>query len=687
MPISLQSLNLDRPGLIPLSPDQATVLAPLLGPLQAPYDLTGIAVAIHNLHTGLAELKSSVRGSSNERLAGLISATKLAAGWLGEPAAPPLVTVMDTFTLWNCLIAVDCQAADRKLFKAIGAIYFLLAGGSAPPSQAQLRALLQAALSSRSEFQDVRDSHATAALIACSKLVVKATIQLQTKALSRASAAVDMVEARVEKAWAGAYRFDIPLKTESLPAARGMTPADVVMTAKEVRDGAEAGSSRLLVAGLSHWFGVLPMDMLVMRVFAAGPGLVRIDPTTSFAVLRLSGVLTELARAVLPDVLSAGDDLQMPLPAWISRLLRPLRAAAPGAQSLLELPGLNLSAAELRRLFSELHLPRRITPAKFVIDRAQPLADTQHDQLRRALVNVDFSLIHKVAAAYPHISHAEFLDSLRLRAAQIHWGDLSPSPVPQHGYLSKVTPELKTVTALGQRLLRELQASYPGNHAGIDRLQSHHSAFIRFTAFMLAVALLLRGQEKTLLPASALLLCMLAGFNDKALPSAQTAPAEVCFGQSLRYQFRYLKAHYLALAHRLEQLAGPADAQYLTCAEQLRRLAEGAADMPLLVTIESGHLVPFTHLELVAYLGDAWVGNADAIRHAGVDVLRAAGFSYASREAAMRHAGGAKAIASPSSAWSRDDWYSESDAMQEALFSAIDLVPHGGLIQSLPRTA
>jgi hypothetical protein len=431
----------------------------------------------------------------------------------------------------------------------------------------------------------------------------------------------------------------------------------------------------------------MPIDLAQMRVFAAGPGLARIDPTSSFATVRLAGVLTELARAALPGVLLAGDDLLIPLPAWISRLLRPLRSAAPSAERLSELPGLQLSSGDLRRVFSQLQLPRRITPSKFVIDRALPMANEGHDPLRLALASLDFSRIHKVSAAYPHMPHAELLGSLRLRCKLIHWGRLSPAPVPAHGYLSKVTPDLTTVTALAEKLLKELKASYPGNHAGIDRLFAHHNAFIRFTAFMLAIALLLRGQETTLLPASALLLSILIAFNDKALPSARTALPDMCFGSSLKHQLRYLKFHYLAVAHRMEQLAGPRDATYLACAKELRRLADGAADLPLLVVIENGDLKPFTHLDLVAYLGAAWAGNADAIRHAAPDVLRAAGFSYASREAAMRHVGGAKPIVAHTSVWSGNDWRGESDAMQEALFTAIGVAPCGGLIRSLPRVA
>jgi hypothetical protein len=341
----------------------------------------------------------------------------------------------------------------------------------------------------------------------------------------------------------------------------------------------------------------------------------------------------------------------------------------------------------LRRLFQTLDLPRRITPSKFVHDRAMPLIARQCDPLRLAAATMDWSRIHKVSAAYTHLTHGELLETLALRAELNRWGELSPSRVPDGGYLSKVTPSLEAVTALAATLLNDLRASYPGNNAGLDRLLAHHDAFIHYTAFMLSIGLLLRGQETTLLPASVLLLVMLPDFNDKALPYARAPLPEVCFGAAIRLQFRYLRAHYLAVADRLEQLARRGDTAQAEVARQLRRLAEGAPDLPLLVTIENGRLRAFSHLDLVRFLGEAWAGKADAIRHASSNVLRAEGFVYASREAAMRHIGGAQPITSSTSVWSRNDWYAESDRMQQALFSAIRLAPHGGLIRSLGRTA
>jgi hypothetical protein len=294
--------------------------------------------------------------------------------------------------------------------------------------------------------------------------------------------------------------------------------------------------------------------------------------------------------------------------------------------------------------------------------------------------------VHKVAAAYPHITQSEFLDALRQRSQLIHWGDLSPVPVSTNGYLSKVTPDLKAVAGLGHKLARELNDAFPGNHAGTERVLAHHNAFIRFTAFMLAVGLLLRGQETHLLPAAALLLKVLQGFNDKATPNTRAPRPEVCFGRHLLHQLRYLKAHYLALADRLDDHAKTSP-EYANEARMLRRIASGADDLPLLVTIHGREVQKYSHLDLVADLGEAWVGKADAIRHAAPDILRAAGFGYESREAILRHAGGAKPLVANSSAWTLEDWYTECGSMQEVLFSALDLVPTGGLIRSLPRSA
>ncbi len=686
MPARLQQLGLDRPGLPTLSAENAGTIARLIEPLTAPYDLTCAAWAVHNLHRSLYEFRGASSGKSNQRLADLLSMSEAATTWLHRSSEPPVILVAEEVTLWSCLVAIRPDAVDPKLLRTIGAIYFLVATGSKPPTEAVLRALLNAAMSTRLDVaQELRASQTSAALIACGSLLQKAMVQVQTRAVSRTSAATSMVEAKVEKAWAGAYRFDLRPRLEGPEAVRGLTPNDVIDIAKAIRKGAEAGSGNLLLVAVAHWHGVLPVDMAVMPIFATSPGLMRMDSTCSFTVIRLGGVLTELARIQLPGVIAADDTLQLPIPGWMSRLLRQLRIIAPTAECLAEIPGLPSNASDLRRLLDELGLPRRITAGKFVTDRAAPLISVHHDAIRISLATIDFTRVEKVAAAYEHISHSELLESLRLRAELQEWGELSVSPVPGHGYLSKVTPTLESVAELASRLLAELKACYPGPNAGIERLLIHHEAFVRYTAFILAVALVLRGQESTLLPASALKLDIMPGFNDKALPFAKTEAPELVFGACLRHHLRYVKAHYIALATRLEERAST-DAPWITAsAAEFRRIADGAHDRPLLLIVKHRQLQAFTHLDLVDYFGEAWTGKADAIRHAAPDLLRAAGVSHASRQAVLRHVGGAQPIVSATSAWSRSEWLNEGSRMQELLFEALKLSPYGGLIRSLPR--
>lgn len=685
MPVLIQLSGLDRPGLPPLDAPKAALLTSLLDPLSPPFDLTSVAWVVHNLHLSVTELARHPGVKANEKLRAITSSTAAAVEWLPRSSERPDVVMTEALSLWTCLLALDPQNADPKILKAVGALYFLVKSGNSHPSSVSLQALCQACLSTRSDSGEVRAAHTTAALIACSSLLVKATTQLQTRALARSSAAADMVEARIEKQMNGAHRFDLKSKIDDQTAVRGLTPLDVASTARLVKEGAERGSGRLLVAAIAHWFGVMPADMLPMRVFAATPGLIRIDASSSYAVVNLSGVLTELARVPLQGVLATGDVVYFPIPVWLTRLLQPLRQAAPGAESLLELPGLAFSATELRRLLCELELPRRITCGKFVADRALVLIEHLHDPIRIALATLDFSRIHKVSAAYERLSQAELLESVALRAQLDEWGELSIAPVGPRGYLSKVTPNLASVVAIGEALLKEVEALSPGPNSGVERLLRHHDAFIRFTAFMLACALLLRGQETTLVPAAALRLLVLPGFNDKGLPGTRAEVPELLFGPTLQYQLRYLKAHYIALALRLEQRATAATPWVAEVVAGLRRIAAGAHDLPLLAIIRFGQLAAYSHLDLVRDLGDAWVGKADAIRHAASDLLRSAGFSYSSRAAARRHVGGARPITAPTSAWSQNAWHDEGSRMQEAIFAAVRLKPQGGLIKSLPR--
>lgn len=684
MPKPIQTLGLDLPGLPELPADQIELIGRHVEPLGAPFDLTGIGWAVHSLHACLTQFREATSVPPKGDLGTILARSESAITWLSKPAEPPAVVVDQQLTLWSCFLALVRERAAQTLCRSLGAAYFLVYSGYAHPSQVVLKALLQASLTTREDNQALNSARSTAAAIASADLCAKALAAHKGTPSSRRSAASSMVEAKVEKALAGGYRFNDDSKLELSQAIRGLTANDVIETAQAVRKGAEAGSGRLLLAALAHWHGVLAVYFVGMHIFDRSPGLMRMDATCSYTRIRLSGILLELARCVLPGVVIAGDCLYLPIPLWISVLLRALRELAPHALSLSDLPGIPTEPTVLRRLLDETSLPRRITANKFVVNRALPLVGVA-DAIIMSLAAVDWSRVDKVANSYPHIPHDEFLKTVALRAQRVHWGELAATPVPAHGYLSKVTPELQAIVAIGQRLQAELDAAHPGPNAGIDLLLAHHDAFIRYTAFLLAVGLVLRGQEQTLVPACCVLLATLAGFNDKALPWATALPAEVVFGPTLRLQFRYLVAHYRALAKRLGARAACGPAWIPAVVAELEKVADGAVDRALLVRVVDGVLEVFTHLDLVAYLGEAWAGKADALRHKAPDVLRAAGVEYPSREATLRHVVGARPITSATSAWSGSDWQDEGSRHQELLFEAFGLQARGGLIKSLPR--
>lgn len=686
MPTQIQELGMDRPGIPLLPPEQLELLGRHIEPMGAPAEIVGVGWAVQSLHACLTHFRDASNIKPKAAFASILARSEVASSLLSESVQPPMVVVEREVTLWTCLVALDPTNADPKLCKSLGAVYFLLFNGYSHPTQPVMKVLLQAALTTRESNAALNASRSTAAAIAAADLYTKALAALQGAPASLRSAASSMVEAKVEKALAGAYRFVDHAKLDLRVASRGLTPNDVMDTAKAARAAAEAGSGRMLLAALAHWHGVLPADFVRMELFSASAGLMRMDSTSSYTRVRLTGILTELAQTELAGVVIAGDSLYLPMPLWLSVLLRALRLAAPQALSLADLPGIPTAPRELRRLLHEAGLPGRVTANKFVVDRAMALVNVT-DPICMALASIDWSRVEKVANAYQHITHAEFLKVVALRAERLVWGELAASPVPAHGYLSKVTPELATIVALGKRLSAELDEAYPGPNAGVDLLLLHHDAFLRYTAFLLAVALLLRGQEQTLIPASSLLLAAIDGFNDKGLPSAKAQPATLVFGPTLRHQLRYLAAHYRAIAKRLEERTAACPAWIPSAVAEFRKVVDGAADRALLLRVVKTKIAVFTHLDLVAYLGTDWAGKADALRHKGPDLLRAAGVDYTAREAMLRHIAGARPITSPTSAWSGNDWYDEASRYQELLFEAFELQAQGGLIKSLPRTA
>jgi len=684
MPRAIQTLGLDRPGLPNLPADQLDIVGRLIEPLGAPFDVTGIGWVVHNLHVCLTQFCDASGIPPKGEFARMLERSESANTWISKPSVPPKVAVDHELTLWNCFMALARDDAAPTLRRSLGAAFFLVYGGFAPVSQTVLNALFQASLTTREDNEALNSARSTAAAIVSADSYAKALAALKGSPASRTSAASSMVEAKVEKSLAGGYRFNDNSKLELHQATRGLTAEDVIETANEVRTGAEAGSGRLLLAALAHWHGVLPADFAGMQIFDSSPGLMRMDPTCSYTKIRLSGILIELARRELPGVVIAGDTLFLPIPRWISVVLRALRLVAPQALSMSDLPGIPTDPTVLRRLLAGTALPGRITANKFVVDRALPLVGMA-DPIVLSLAAVDWTRVDKVANAYQHIEHEEFLRILALRALRLGWGELAPAPVPTHGYLSKATPELEAIVKIGQRMHAELDAAYPGPNAGVNRLLAHHDAFIHYTAFLLAVGLVLRGQERTLIPASCVLLAAMAGFNDKLLPSAKARPADLVFGPTLRHQFRYLAAHYKALAKRLRERATDRHAWIEKAADEFEKVADGAVDRALLVRVVGGAVEVFTHLDLVAYLGDDWAGKADALRHKAPDILRAAGVDYANREATLRHVVGARPITSVTSAWSGNDWHEEASRHQELLFGAFGIAARGGLIKSLPR--
>jgi len=530
-------------------------------------------------------------------------------------------------------------------------------------------------------------SATAAAQIASRNLLTKVLADLGGSTLSRRSAATCMVEAHVERVWRGAYSFDVSLRLEPSAAPRGMTAEDVMHVARVLRNAALNGNGSALVVSLAHWCGVACNDLIELPLFSRSAGLIRLDASCGTMLIRLEGVLTELAKTASSNALPTATTLPLPLPRWIASLLLAFRETHPTALKLSDVEGLALSGVQIRTALVEMGLSRRLTAQRFVFARALPLMEAQKDAALVAFGTLDFSRAEKVSFAYQHLSHSELLEIWAERSIRLSWGELALSSVPAGGYCSAVTPSAEALRNLGARLSDRVHQTRPGPNAGSMWLRQHHTAVVTYVGLMAGICLALRGQEKTLLPAALLTEDTLQRWRDKALPNSRTQDSIVIVGPTLRLQLSLLRAHYRALASRLRRLARSQGRTALSIADQLDEVVSGIPNCPLLVELGDESIEAFTPLNLQEACGTGWVGKGDALRHAVHDLLRVRGVEHVVRETQLRHTAGSRALLSPLSTWSQHDVGHESARCQELLLDALQLIPVGGLIQSLERRA
>lgn len=683
MPRSYQAASSEHRLLSTLSAPLCYDVIRLLEPLGHPQDGRAIPHVLAALQMALRQLNSTIPGG-NKALNALVQLADqaLCAGVTSTGESTPVVLGKEV-SLWPILSALEPSAASPELLSLIGATYLVIFTGRQRPAQPVFELLLEAVLATNRPAHPDSGARINAALIRGARVLAQARKDLQADAVLSTSAATTIQEARIERQMIGAFRHDDPHSMAGLVRQRGLTAQDVIDTAVAVRSQAEAGSAEALVVALGHWLGVSPVDMPDLALFADQPGLIRISGDCGHALIDLRGVLSELASSPFPGVSPSQDVLILPLPHWISAVLHRLRLSAPCARTLTDLAG------DLRGARSFAPFPdgqagsKRITGQKFVIDRALPLLRAEMDNARGAIASVNFGLIHKVSGPYQRITADEVLDATQQRSCLLGWGPLHPQMRRDHGYLSRVTPQIESVKDIVRQLNEALERTRPGPNAGSAPLVEHHNHFIRYVSFVFALCLALRGQETHLPPAS----WMQPGrewiyFTDKDDGHPRRTTPPIALGLSLRKQLQLLKAHYGAMARRLQKRLHGCGAVDPNCIGTLRSLESGSQEQPLLMAFDGTRLLCYSQLSLVRDLRPVWAGKADALRHLVHDILREAGADYINREVTLRHVGGAEQITANASAWSRGDWLQEAGRSQEVLLQAVGLHPKVGLARS-----
>ncbi|MBH9578142.1 hypothetical protein [Inhella proteolytica] len=684
MPVTLHTVGLKHTPLAGLPAHLQLTGFQLVEPLGARPWNADFHSAFFNLAVCLEALAERVPPKGRKLLIGEASKARTITEHLPAQAPCEGIALADQPSLWPIVASLKVDAAGSGLLALIGAAYLQVAQGGAALGEPFLQALLQASAESQRGCPDTLQAAVGVAYLASGRLLQRVHDELSQGKYSHRSAKSTMAEAKVEKRWCGQYRIDVAGSLAGISGPRALTLDDVKLMAERIYQKATDGHAGSVTTALAHWVGIDACDLVQIPIFAQGPGLIRLDRSGGQLLIDLSGVLVELAKTAHEAAQPTSDVLRLPLLKWMAEQLRYLRAANPAALCLSDLPGLRLPREGLQKLHTDLGLADRFTAPKFVKARALPLLSEGTDPLVTALACLDFSRAPKVAFAYPCISAVEVLQAQARRAELLSWGPLAPSSVSSQGYLSKVSAPLSSIARQVEVLRQEVEASRPGPNSGLDKLISHHQAMVTYCAYCFGLALCLRAQKTTLLPAQLLDKSFLRGWTDKATSDSRSTRRVLPVGATLTMQLHLLREHYQSLRGRLVRLQGKADLG--DALGKLDRVLAGDPESELLVGFKGHKLEAYTPLTLVERLGGDWVGNRDALRHAVPELLMNEGASLVEREAFMRHAMGEHEVLCGGSSWSVEAWRNHAGRLQDILLRHVGVQAIGGLICSLGRT-
>jgi hypothetical protein len=581
-------------------------------------------------------------------------------------------------TLWSVARRIDAETADPRLLLRLGAIYFNTKVSFARPSQAALRAVLEAAKAAGTDRAGVT---LTVLEQVTNDALAKAMSKLLPRARSQQSATSTLAERRIELRWNAARSFTNEQRESGLDG--DITADEVIETAGHVRRRAEGGDILAYLVAMAHWLGLWLWELLHLEVFGLpGTGLIRIAEDCTHSVIDLRGVLGDLAQGGCDRCKSSGLVTIVVFPLWIATWLRAMRIVRPDAKTMHALTGLDLPRSHSRVPGVPQAHARRLTVRRFVDARSAPLTD-KADQHVIALGNLDFALAEKSAYPYPAVALAEIYAVQQLRARLLDWGELCEMPaMPNEHVGSRITPLRSATVELVHARQRVVHDAPHGPNAGWDLLIDHHNQLIRYVLLLCTLAWMLRGRLAYALPASLMRLFVALGWRDKAVPEAGCPPAPLVCGSVLRQQLNHLHAHILVLIKRLGKRAGN-DPARLTLVKELNRITTGDAGVALLQVIEGTILRPAGAQDLGAELPIDWKFSADALRHFGTDGHRELGTSASMIELLLRHAGNGFELFSTSCGVSLREWEADAGHAQDRLLLSLDAHPIAGLVATL----
>ncbi len=656
-----------------LSPEDRTAITLALEPTRPAISLEGGGHVAAVISAGLRALVDAVPS----QMAALATQTDrldrvsvlLPDSGLAKPSVLPSRADL---TLWEVLRHVDLARADERLLRRIGAVYFQAAVSFAQPDQPTLRSILGVVESTDTQ----RAAMTLVAMENCTQGAWARTVSKLTKRKnSHVSAAASLAEQRIEHRLVGARSFTNASKVEGF--GDDLTGDEVIRCAEYVRASAEGGNALAFLVAIAHWIGLWLWELMAIEVFGpAETGLVRISPDCTHVTFNLAGVLHDLAKQRHGEYKASCTVLIIALPRWIADWLIAMRFVRPDSRTLAELTQFRLPRTQSRIPgVPEAHA-RRLTVRRFVDARSAPVIDKVHQQVV-AVAFVDPARAEKASFHYHAIPQLEASAAHQLRADIIKWGPLCEVTQPVGAHVGSCnTPLLSAVATLVEHRRRAMQDAPHGPNAGWNLLRAFHNRFVRYVLLMCTLAWLLRGCKEHTLPASLARLFRAMNFRDKAVPTAQCAPAPIVCGSLMRLQMQYLAMHARSMARRITRLA-KACLELAPLADKFLRLAEGDPDMALLQVIEGALLRPAGAQDLGSDLDISWA--ADALRHFGTDGQRELGTPAEMIELMLRHAGNGFELFSSACGVSMHEWAIDAGNAQDRLLRSLNAHPLPGL--------